>query len=216
MRSFIGFLKSFIIEEGEENSGHVVMSFIRGNPPHEGHGEVIRAGQEEAKRVGGSHVVVLSHSQDPEKNPLSVEQKMKHFQRAYPDVRFVAATQQHPTLLHHLSRLHGAGHREATIVGGSDRDTMGQVAQDYNAKEGGKHGYYNMKLHFKQAGETRTDSAEGVASYSASKMRDAVKRGDRKDFASMAPKGMKPKHVDEMFDDVDAAQKKAKPKVKKK
>lgn len=215
MRSFVGFLRSFIIEEGEENSGHVVMSFIRGNPPHEGHGEVIRAGQEEAKRVGGTHVVVLSHSQDAEKNPLTVEQKMKHFQRAFPGVRFVAATPQHPTLLHQLSRLHGAGHREATIVGGSDRDSMGDVAKQYNGKEG-KHGYYNMKLHFKQAGETRTDSGEGVQSYSASKMRDAVKRGDREGFRAMAPKGMKPKHVDEMFDEVDAAQKKAKPKVKKK
>ena len=213
MKSFVGFLRSFIIEEGEENSGHVVMSFIRGNPPHEGHGEVIRAGQEEAKRVGGTHVVVLSHSQDPEKNPLSVEQKVKHFERAFPGVRFVAASPQHPTLLHHLARLHGAGHREATIVGGSDRDTMGDVAKQYNGKEG-KHGYYNMKLHFKQAGETRTDGGEGVASYSASKMRDAVKRKDRKAFGEMAPKGLKPKHVDELYNDVEAGM--DKPKAKKK
>ena len=90
MKSFVGFVKTLINEE--ENSGHVVVSYIRGNPPHEGHGEVIRAGQEEAKRVGGKHVVVLSHSQDPEKNPLSVEQKKKHFERAFPGVNFVASS----------------------------------------------------------------------------------------------------------------------------
>ena len=211
MKSFVGFVKTLINEE--ENSGHVVVSYIRGNPPHEGHGEVIRAGQEEAKRVGGKHVVVLSHSQDPEKNPLSVEQKKKHFERAFPGVNFVASSPEHPSLLHHLSRLHNAGHREFTVVGGSDRDTMGDVAKQYLGKEG-KHGFYSGKLHFKQAGETRTEGGAGVQSYSASKMRDAVKRGDREAFRSMAPKGMKPKHADEMFNEVDAAQKKAK--VKKK
>jgi hypothetical protein len=90
---------------------------------------------------------------------------------------------------------------------------MGDVAKQYNGKEG-KHGYYNMKLHFKQAGETRTDGGGGVASYSASKMRDAVKRKDREAFRAMAPKSLKDKEKDELFDDVDKGM--SKPKVKKK
>jgi hypothetical protein len=198
MRSFLKFIGE---EKTAENSGHIVMSFIRGNPPHEGHGEVIRAGQEEAKRVGGRHVVIVSHSQDPKKNPLSAKQKIKHFQRAFPGVRFEASTPANPTLLHHLSRMYNAGHREVTIVGGSDRDTMGQMAQQYNGVKGKGHGYYKMKMHFKQAGETRSDTGKGVASYSASKMRDAVKRGDKDAFKKMAPKGMKDEHVEEMYNE---------------
>jgi hypothetical protein len=198
MRSFLKFIGE---TKTAENSGHVVVSFIRGNPPHEGHGEVIRAGQEEARRVGGRHVVIVSHSQDPKKNPLNAKQKIKHFQRGFPGVRFEASSPTNPTLLHHLSRMHDAGHREVTIVGGSDRDTMGQMAQQYNGVEGKTHGYYKMKMHFKQAGETRSDTDEGVASYSASRMRGMAKSGDYEGFRKMAPKSMKDGHVKEMFNE---------------
>lgn len=203
----LSFLK-FITEAKAEK--HAVVSFVRMNPPHEGHGEVIHAGQEEAKKQGAEHHLIVSHSHDSEKNPLTAEQKVKHVKRGWPGVNVSASTPEHPSLLHHLAKLHAAGVKHVTIVGGSDRDTMGEMAQKYNGVKG-KHGHYKFKsMRFVQAGAERSDSAKGKASYSASKMRDAVKRGDRKTFKKMAPKGMKDEHKDEMFNDVEAGMKKKK------
>jgi len=122
----LSFLR-FITEAKAEK--HAVVSFVRLNPPHEGHSEVVHTGQEEAKKVGGEHHFIVSHSQDPEKNPLTAEQKIKHAKRAWPGLNVSASSPEHPSLLHHLARLHAAGVRHVTIVGGSDRDTMGEMAQ---------------------------------------------------------------------------------------
>ena len=185
----------------EAGNGKKVMSFIRANPVHEGHGEVVRAGQQEAKRIGGSHEVILSHSQDAKKNPLTPEQKLKHARRAFPGVNFSVSSPAQPTLLHHLAKAHAEGHREVSIVGGSDRDTMGELAKKYNGVKG-PHGYYNLKLNFVQAGAERKEAGSGVEGYSASKMRDAVKRKDVPAFKSMAPKSMSDRHKTDMYNDV--------------
>lgn len=195
----ISFLK-FLFEQSNEK--HAVVSFVRMNPPHEGHGEVVNTGKAEAKRVGGDYHLIVSHSHDSEKNPLTAAQKVKHVKRAFKGVNVSASSPEHPSLLHHLSKLHAAGVRHVTIVGGSDRDTMAEMAKKYNGVKG-KHGHYNFKsMNFVQAGAERSDSSEGKASYSASKMRDAVKRGDKDAFKRMAPKGMKDEHKDEMYNDV--------------
>lgn len=201
----LSFLK-FIFES--QNEKRAVVSFVRMNPPHEGHGEVIHAGQEEAKKQGAEHHLIVSHSHDPEKNPLTAEQKVKHVKRGWPGVNVSASSPEHPSLLHHLSKLHASGVRHVTIVGGSDRDSMAEMAKKYNGVKG-KHGHYKFKsMSFVQAGAKRSEGAKGVASYSASKMRDAVKRGDREGFKKMAPSGMKDAHKDELYNDVEAGMKK--------
>lgn len=179
----------------------IVMASVRMNPFHQGHGELVNAVTSEAKRIGGDHKIILSHSQDATKNPLTVEQKLKHAKRAFPGTNFEASTPEHPTLLQHLSKAYAAGHREVTIVSGSDRDAFHDLAKKYNGVES-KHGYYNMKINFKQAGEERDEGGSGVASYSASKMRSAAASNDRKTFHAMAPSGMSTKHKDEMMSDV--------------
>lgn len=180
---------------------HIVISYVRMNPVHEGHGEVVRAVAGEAKRLGADHKIILSHSQDAAKNPLTPQQKVKHAQRAFPGVNFEASSPQHPTLLHHLSKAYEAGHREVTIVGGSDRDTFNDLAQRYNGQQG-KHGYYKMKINFKQAGAERKEGGSGIESYSASKMRDAAKNKNVQAFKSMAPKTMSDRHKTDMYNDV--------------
>lgn len=198
----ITFLK-FLFEQKEEK--HAVVSFVRGNPWHEGHAEVVRTGEAHAKKVGGKFHLIVSHSQDPEKNPLSPEQKIKHGGRAFKSTDISASSPEHPTLLHHLTKLHKQGVKHVTIVGGSDRDTMSEVAKKYNGVEG-KHGKYNFKsMNFIQAGAERKESDTGVTGYSASKMRASAKSGDWQAFHAMAPKAMIKKHKDEMYKDVKAA-----------
>ena len=176
------------------------MNFGRMSPIHEGHGEVIRTVVGLANKTGADHKVIMSHTQDPKKNPLTPQQKLKHARRAFPGVNFDVSSPAQPSLLHHLSKAHADGYKEVTVVGGSDRDTMGQMAQRYNGVKGA-HGYYNMKLNFAQAGASRNEGGAGVASYSASKMRDAASKNDFDSFKSMAPKTMSTPHAKDMFTD---------------
>ena len=76
-------MKSFldIIKEEQQKEKHHVFAFGRMNPPTTGHLKLIDKVKEVAKKVGGSHSVVVSHSQDSKKNPLSAEQKLKHLKR---------------------------------------------------------------------------------------------------------------------------------------
>ena len=184
----------------EAKAKSLVMNFGRMSPIHEGHGEVIRTVVNTAKRLGADHKVIMSHTQDAKKNPLSPQQKLKHARRAFPGVNFDVSSPSQPSLLHHLAKAHADGYREITIVGGSDRDAMGQMAQRYNGVEG-PHGYYKAKLNFVQAGASRNEGGSGVASYSASKMRDAASKNDFDSFKSMAPKSMSPTHAKDMFND---------------
>lgn len=188
------------IELEEAKSNKLVMNFGRMSPIHEGHGEVIRTVVGLANRTGADHKVIMSHTQDPKKNPLTPQQKLKHARRAFPGVNFDVSSPAQPSLLHHLSKAHADGYKEVTVVGGSDRDTMGQMAQRYNGVKG-PHGYYNMKLNFAQAGANREEGGSGVASYSASKMRDAASKNDFDSFKSMAPKTMSTPHAKDMFTD---------------
>ena len=199
-----GFVKEFkdLIRESPET--HHVTAFVRMNPPHEGHGEVINAVTSAAKDQNASHSIVLSHSQDSKKNPLSAEQKLKYSRSAWPNANFTSSSKESPKIFHHLSDLHSKGIKNVTIVGGSDRDTFNDLAKTYNGKEGA-HGYYKFdSINFKQAGEERSDDAEGKASYSASRMRAAATSGDRDSFHKMAPAGLSPKMKDQMMNDVKA------------
>jgi hypothetical protein len=188
------------IELKEAKSNKLVMNFGRMSPIHEGHGEVIRTVVGLANRTGADHKVIMSHTQDPKKNPLTPQQKLKHARRAFPGVSFDVSSPAQPSLLHHLAKAHSDGYKEVTVVGGSDRDTMGQMAQRYNGVKG-PHGYYNMKLNFAQAGANREEGGSGVTSYSASKMRDAASKNDFDSFKSMAPKTMSTPHAKDMFTD---------------
>lgn len=177
-----------------------VISFVRMNPIHQGHGLVVKKVADEAKRNNADHEIILSHSHDPKKNPLTAEQKLKHARSAFPGVNFSTSSPAQPNLLHHLSRAHNEGHREVTIVGGSDRDAMGEMAKKYNGVKG-PHGFYDMKLNFAQAGGAR-DESESVAGYSASKMRDAAKSKNVGAFKSMAPSSMSDRNKTAMYNDV--------------
>ena len=68
----------------EQKEKHAVLAFGRMNPPTTGHEVLVKKVHDVANEVGGSHHVVLSHSQDAAKNPLSAEQKVKHAKRFFP------------------------------------------------------------------------------------------------------------------------------------
>ena len=64
--------RSFITE-AKKALKSVVMAFGRMNPPTVGHQKLVNKVRELADRHNAHHEVIVSHSQDAQKNPLSQE-----------------------------------------------------------------------------------------------------------------------------------------------
>jgi nicotinamide mononucleotide adenylyltransferase len=117
----------------EQKEKHAVMAFGRMNPITVGHEKLVNKVQEIAKKVGGSAHIVVSHSQDPKKNPLTSAQKMKHAKRAFPGVNVSASDKDAPNFLAQASKLHKQGVTHFHMVGGSDRaDEYKTLLNKYN------------------------------------------------------------------------------------
>ena len=98
-------MKSFLdlVQEAKSDEVHHVMTFGRMNPPTTGHLKVIDKVKEVAHKVGGSHHIIVSHSQDTKKNPLSGEQKVKHLKRYSPGTNVESSSKEHPSIFHHAA-----------------------------------------------------------------------------------------------------------------
>lgn len=196
------------VREETDNSVSLVhhMTWMRGNPIHKGHEAVINQVLSGARKDKGSHSVVMTGTQDAQKNPLSPSQKLKHARRAFPGVNVQIADRSSPTLLHHASNLYNQGARELNVHVGSDR--VGEFNTLLNKYKGvqSKHGYYgeDMKINVVPVGGDRSTASSGIDSYSASKMRQAAASNDRESFHKMAPTAMNEKHKDEMMQEVQA------------
>jgi len=187
------------LEEQKEN--HAVMAFGRMNPITSGHEKLVNKVKEIATKVGGSHHIVLSHSQDPKKNPLSAEQKVKHAKRAFPGTNFSASSKESPNFLTQAADLHKRGVTHLHVVGGSDRvKEFHDTLHRYNGTGEGK--LFNFKkITVHSAGE-RDPDAEGVSGMSASKMRGHAQSGNFNEFKKGTPSSMSHAHAKELYNDV--------------
>ena len=190
--------KRFLDEQKEK---HAVLAFGRMNPPTVGHAKLVDKVKEVAKEVGGTHHVVISHSQDAKKNPLSAQDKLKHAKRFFPDTNLSTSDKEHPTFLQHAAKLHKAGATHLHMIAGSDRvDEYKTKLAQYNGTH--KDALYNFKhITVHSAGE-RDPDAEGVSGMSASKMRGHAETGNFKEFKKGIPKHVAPEHAKELYHDV--------------
>jgi len=197
--------ESYVKESADDlHAKHHVIFWGRANPPHIGHEAAYNKVKEVAKRMGATASMVLTRTHDKKKNPLTPEQKELHAKRAFPDVNTHVTDKEHPTILHHLSKLHENGITDLHLVAGSDRiPDYQKLINEYNGKHG-PHGYYNFKsLNIHSSGD-RDPDAEGVGGMSASVMRNHAAAGRQEEFEAGAPSSMKPEHRTEMYNDVRA------------
>jgi len=190
--------REFISENKEV---HHVMAFGRMSPPTTGHEVLVNKVKEVAKSVGGSHSVVLSHTQDKDKNPLSSADKLKHAKRFFPDTNLSTSSKESPTFLSHAAELHKKGVTHLHMVAGSDRvaEYKKKLAQYNGTHEGALFNFKKITVH--SAGQ-RDPDAEGTAGMSASKMRGHASSGNFKEFKKGIPKHVPEHHAKEMFSDV--------------
>ena len=195
MKSFT----QYLVEAAEK---HGVLAFGRMNPITSGHEAVVNKLHSVAKEHNASHQLVVSHSQDAKKNPLTAEQKVKHAKNAFPGTNVKAASKESPTILHHAAEMHRQGVQHLHVVAGSDRhEEMKTLLNKYNGKESG-HGHYNFKSITVHSSGERDPDAEGTTGISASKMREHAAAGNKKEFYAGAPSKMKPEHKEAMYNDV--------------
>lgn len=190
--------KDFLQETAEK---HAVLAFGRMNPPTTGHEVLVNKVQDVAKHFKASHHIVLSHSQDKAKNPLSSEQKLKHAQRFFPKANLSVATKDEPNFLTQAAKLHKQGVTHLHMVAGSDRtDEYYKLLHKYNGThKGALFNFKHIKVH--SAGE-RDPDAEGTTGMSASKMRQHAASGDFKSFRKGIPAHVKDEHAKELFSHV--------------
>ena len=185
----------------EQKEKHAVLSFGRFNPPTTGHEVLVNKVKDVAKTFGASHHVVLSHSQDKAKNPLSAEQKVKHAKRFFPRTTISVATKDEPNFLTQAAKLHKQGVTHLHMVAGSDRtDEYYKLLHKYNGThKGALFNFKHIKVH--SAGE-RDPDAEGTSGMSASKMRTHAAEGKFNKFKQGIPKHVKPEHAKELYNHV--------------
>jgi hypothetical protein len=190
--------REFISENKEV---HHVMAFGRMSPPTTGHEVLVNKVKEVAKSVGGSHSVVLSHTQDKDKNPLSSADKLKHAKRFFPDTNLSTSSKESPTFLSHAAELHKKGVTHLHMVAGSDRvaEYKKKLAQYNGTHEGALFNFKKITVH--SAGQ-RDPDAEGTSGMSASKMRGHASTGNFKEFKKGIPKHVPEHHAKEMYNDV--------------
>jgi len=185
----------------EQKEKHAVLAFGRMNPITSGHEKLVQKVKDVADSVGGSHHIVLSHSQDPKKNPLTAAQKVKHAKRAFPGTNFTAADKDAPTFFDHAEKLHKQGVTHLHMVGGSDRtDEYHKLLHKYNGTHAGAR-FNFKKITVHSAGE-RDPDAEGTTGISASKMRGHATKGNFKEFKKGVPSSMSHEHAKHMYNDV--------------
>jgi hypothetical protein len=190
--------REFISENKEV---HHVMAFGRMSPPTTGHEVLVNKVKEVADKVGGNHSVVLSHTQDKDKNPLSSADKLKHAKRFFPKTNLSTSSKESPTFLSHAEKLHKQGVTHLHMVAGSDRvpEYKKKLAQYNGTGEGKLYNFKKITVH--SAGE-RDPDAEGTTGMSASKMRSHASSGNFKEFKKGVPAHVPEHHAKEMYHDV--------------
>ena len=159
---------------------HAVIAWGRFNPPtEEGHGKLVKAVQDHAEKVGGQHYIFPTHTQDKKKNPMTHEDKVHAMRSLFPSAN-VVSHKKVKTVIDAMKHLESKGHKEVTVVAGSDRvPEYHKLLNTYREKEfpGIK------KVHVVSAGH-RDPDAEGAEGMSASKLRGLVSSGKKKEFVS--------------------------------
>ena len=197
-------MKSFLELVEEKDAGkHAVMTYGRMNPPTTGHLKLIDKVKEVAAKNKASHHVIVSHTQDAKKNPLSPEQKVKHLKRYAPDTNIEKASKEHPSIFHHAEKLHKQGVTHLHVVVGSDRvKEFKDSLNKYNGKPNKEgHTPYNFKKITVHSAGHRDPDAEGSEGMSGTKMREHAKGGNVKEFRKGVPAHVSDTHAKELMHD---------------
>ena len=151
----------------------VVFTFGRMNPPTKGHMRLVNQTKKIAKSERADAHVYLSHTQNPQKDPLDYKTKLSYAKSAFGNIVKQSNDRTVIDILKSLQK----NYSSVIMVVGSDRvNEFNKLLNKYNGKD-----FKFDEVKVMSAGQ-RDPDAEGVAGMSASKMRDLAKKNDYLEF----------------------------------
>ena len=170
----------------KKNKGTLTIAFGRFNPPHLGHLQLMNTAANSVESENDNYVIVPSRSNDPKKNPLDANTKVKMMKAMFPQhSENIINDNNNRTIFDVLNAANNDGYANVRIVGGADRvKEFNKLANNYNGKL-----YDFDKVDVISSGE-RDPDAEGVEGLSASRMRLAASENDFKAFKRGLPKDL--------------------------
>ena len=167
-------------DKSSDSKSMMTIVFGRFNPPTTGHEVLLNKAKQLS--VGDNFRIYPSRTQDPKKNPLDPGTKITYMRKIFPKYEDNIVNDNNMKTIFDVLKNLDDYYSDIVIVVGSDRKAeFSNLADKYNGK------LYNYdSIEVISAGE-RAENASGVKGQSASKMRDAVKRGDKEEFMKGIP-----------------------------
>lgn len=178
----------------EETTKEIVVTFGRFNPPTIGHEENFDAISQKIAK-GKPFRIYASQSEDPKKNPLGYEEKIKFMRKMFPQYgRNIILDRSIKNIFNVASSVYDEGYTRLIVAVGSDRVAEFKATLQKYDGVSGSHGYYKFKDGIKIVStgqrDPDVDAVTGQSTYkiSASKMRSAAATNDLETFAKGVPK----------------------------
>ena len=166
----------------------VAFCYGRVNPPTIGHARLFNTLARAS--MGGDYWIFLTHTQDPEKNPLDYNTKVDFVKAMFPQHADHVSTGGLRTIMQVLEFLYHNNYTDVTYVCGNDRlPTFTKLLNDYNGLEG-KPTYFKFNtINVVSSGPRDPDDDDVVAGISASAAREAAKKGKFDEFKKITGAG---------------------------
>ena len=163
-------------DQDQSGQGSVSITFGRFNPPTVGHEKLL--GRVSREATDGDYRIYVSQSEDPQKNPMSPNEKVEWMKKSFPEHKDnIISNPEMRTIFDVLTALNEEGFSEVKIVVGGDRvSEFNSLAQKYNGQA------YEFENILAVSAGDRDPDGEGLEGMSASKMRQACADDDFKTF----------------------------------
>ena len=172
-----------------------IFAYGRFNPPHKGHEMMIQKIINTANELGGTPVIVVSHSHLTEngKNPLNVNTKLRYLRNMFPGIKFNQSSKERQ--LKNIVKEFG---NNSVMFHGKNRfKKNGSSKFEFLRKNGVKK--------FKSSGN-RDPNAEGLTGYSATAVRAAAKRGDKNAMKRLMSNKLKNNNINNIITKIQNAE----------
>lgn len=142
-----------------------IFVYGRFNPPTKGHKAMINKLIANAKKSGADPYVVVTHTQNKKKNPLTPEEKKAIIEKLYPGVPVLATSKAEPNPTYIVNKLKKKKYTNVSMMVGSNRlksfDFVGIPVL---------------------SGGVRDPNSNNVSGFSATKAREAAVKGNLNTF----------------------------------
>ena len=152
-----------------------IFTYGRLNPPTIGHHAMINELLRVAAETGSDPFIVITHTQNRQKNPLTADEKRALIQYAYPGVPVLVTSKNEPNPIYIQAKLKNNGYNNISMMVGSDR---------FNSKVFTWTGIPQLSAGVRNANENNRITP---SSASATKARNAARRKNINSFTQLVP-----------------------------